>query len=214
MSVRRGTVFPVVISFVGMDTFRFYARALAGQMVVAMDDSDVAAWTHNFTAGSVMTVSLPTLGSSPWSFDLTGTTPVVGAVASALTSDGITGLPRPWASEGMAVGAAPASPTGNPSAGLPSPIGNPQIDREDQKRQLELARLGAEKAKADADRARSDAERSRAEADRAQADAQVVADANAKAAEVARLRANALAVEQRKIAAQAKAERDAKGAEP
>lgn len=211
LAVRRGTMVPITISFTGRDTFRLNARALAGQVVVTLDDSDVAAWTHDFTAGTSMIVSFPTMGTDSMTYDLSGSTPAVQAIATAIAALGVSGLPRPWSVDDQQRNAAIPSPAAPVAS---SPTSTLPVDRDFQKQQLELVRMEAEKARADLERARLEAERARAEADKAQAQAQVIADANSKAAEEARVNAAKLAQEQRRKAEQAKAEIDAKGSEP
>ncbi len=209
LGLPRGAKLPVVISFPGQQAFRFEASMLTGQVSIILDNNDVAAWTHAFTAGSTMTVILPGFGNVQWTYELSGSSPVIGAMATAITDAGITGLPRPWPSGDTTPASASAT-----VAPAPTPGRSTQDDQAMQRRQLEIARIEAEKAKSDAERAQAEANRARAEADRAQAQAAVMMEAKAKAAEEARLEAERTAAEQRRTAAQAKAEIDAHGVQP
>ena len=208
----RGAVVPVVLSFKSaqpskpLPQLRFIARVATGQVRAFLSDSEVPLLTHNFTAGVSMTVSFPSQDGEQWTFDLTGTTPSISAMAAAIGAAGIIDLPPPWRVEGYGAALTTTQPPVNPSMS--------QADRESQNRQLAIARAEAEKARADADRASAEAQKARADADRARAEAQISVAAKEKADEEARANIARAVSEQRRKALQEKVERDAKGSEP
>ena len=67
-----------------------------------LDDSDVAAWTHNLTADQTTVVIWPELPHNPFVFSLTGTTRTIEAMAKGIQGAGIVGLPAPWGANGQA----------------------------------------------------------------------------------------------------------------
>lgn len=209
----QGSLVPVTFTFQSAQAskplapLRITGRVKSGQVMAMLSDAEVAVWTHNITAGSAMTVSLPTQDNEQWTFDLAGTTPAVTAMAAAIGAAAVPGLPLPWRTEGTSAVKAPDDIRRVPSGVDPNEV-------EMQKRQLAIARADADKARADAERAQADAVKAQADAERARAEALVIADAKARASEEARAVALRLAAEERRQADQAKAERDAKGVEP
>lgn len=94
---------PVVlhIIFAGGVSLAFRGDGRDQVVQATIPDSEVRAWTHNFTAASLMTVTFQGIDEPAWSIPLAGTTPTVNAMAKALEAAGVTGLPPPWNTGGQ-----------------------------------------------------------------------------------------------------------------
>lgn len=106
------TAQPIKISFDSGAQFLLAGFGEGHIVEAGLPDSEVKAWTHNFTAFSTMTITFPGTPQPAWVLSLAGTTPTVEAMAQAITVAGITGLPAPWDIPAPVMGATPLTPTG------------------------------------------------------------------------------------------------------
>jgi hypothetical protein len=91
-----GTRAPLNISFAAGRSFALIGDGEGQKIDAPVPDSEVAAWTHNFTAMSTMTVSFPEGAERPWLMSLAGTTPTIEAMAHAIEVAGLVDLPKPF----------------------------------------------------------------------------------------------------------------------
>lgn len=88
---------------------------------VNFPSSVLKAWIHSFTSGRSMTVEFSGGNEPAWSLDLTGTTPVISAMAKCITDAAMTGLPPPFAS-GETPSAQPTQPFAAKSGSATQPF--------------------------------------------------------------------------------------------
>jgi hypothetical protein len=131
----------VDVSFDSGETFHFVGLASGNAIQVALDDGQMASWTHDMTALRVMTVAFPQTGEPPWIISLSGTTATVTAMAGALAAAGITDLPRPW-STGSTVTQSP--PAQLQASALSSRTGRNMSDKQAKKLAYDASKGDAE----------------------------------------------------------------------
>ncbi len=123
-----GTEVILHVIFSGGDLFAFHGVASGDRIKAEVPYDQVASWTHNFTARTLMMVSFQGLAASPWSIPLSGTTPTVTAMAKALNDAGISDLPPPWSTSNQTKvsGVAPSPSTApEPPLSVATPLGLP-----------------------------------------------------------------------------------------
>jgi hypothetical protein len=87
--------FNLTLSFDGGPFFLFVGQAdSSGTITARLPDDDVAAWTHNLTAGHTLTIQ--GLPDGAWTIPLKGTTLAISDMANAISFMGIRGLPAPF----------------------------------------------------------------------------------------------------------------------
>ena len=90
------TAKPVTISFDSGTRFDLAGFGQGHVIEAALPNEEVKLWTHNFTAFSIMTISIVGDSAQPWDVSLAGSTPTVEAMSHAIALAGIADLPPPW----------------------------------------------------------------------------------------------------------------------
>ena len=90
---------PVVVAFADGASFTWFARGSGSDIAADVPETDVRDFIHHFTADREARLTLPNGRELPWTLDLRGTSPTIGAMAKCLETARLW-LPLPFTQEG------------------------------------------------------------------------------------------------------------------